>query len=649
MANEVLVLLFDERGTTDVAAAYAFRCSGVAVAVTTTHPLLRGTIRDPVERLTPRAAPVREPVDEAVDSASALLCDQGADPGDVAARGGVRLGIRALVASCRGLRGTKPTGVVLCSNGSMSGLAQRVFCVFGGSLVVAVALSAPAVGDSWGPAKVFVPIERQGTDARAAVDSSGATVTVYLSSTARSHGVGARIDPGSGAPVSLRSISGPDPGEDEVFNPPSLVMNARGDAVAQWSELFSARLWVAVRHPGGRFRGPQQIGYGDDYETVAQTGPDGDGVVAYGTNAGLRVRSVGAAGVFFGRSRLLSRGSPDSVRLAVGKRGGALVSWQVRHRRGTAAFVAWRAARGRRWRVRRLAGVARGNTWVRSSMAQNGRSAVTWQSASSRRVRQFAVRGSAGRGFGRPVALTRRLRAIGPADIAVNGSGQVVAAFGLGPKKSRTMAVSQATGTGRFRGARRQGARGAISAPPRVSLNDAGAAVLSWEPVVASRRGLAVSSRAAGGEFVAAEMLREASRPYFSGFFVDRVGVAYGAWDQGGLRSAVWNAGYPITGVRVIGAPICGDSPNLASNATGAAVLAWSDGCGGGMSATVRASVRPPGGAFGEPVVISDAAEEIAAGGIDAAAVGPTGTATVVWAPIGRRYGTLIGADFRGP
>jgi hypothetical protein len=282
-------------------------------------------------------------------------------------------------------------------------------------------------------------------------------------------------------------------------------------------------------------------------------------------------------------------------------------------------------------------------------MAQNGRLAVTWQAASSRWVRQFAVRGSVRRGFGRPVALTRRLRAIGPADIAVNGAGQVVVAFGLGAKKSRTMAVSQAPRTGRFRNARTLGARAAISAPPRVSQNEAGAAVLSWEPVVAGRRGLAVSSRAAGGEFVAAELLRGASRPYFSGFFVDLAGVAYGAWDQGGLRSAAWNAGYPLTGVRVIGAPICGDSPNLASNAMGAALLAWSDRCGGGMYGTVRASMRSPGGAFGEPAVLSDAAEEIAAGGIEAAAVGPTGTATVVWAPIGRRYGTLIGADFRGP
>ena len=68
--------------------------------------------------------------------------------------------------------------------------------------------------------------------------------------------------------------------------------------------------------------------------------------------------------------------------------------------------------------------------------------------------------------------------------------------------------------------------------------------------------------------------------------------------------------------------------PDLAIGADGTAIAVWTAPAPDPLAALVRASLRPPGGAFGAPVTVAT----VGLTGIPRVAVGPDGTAIVVWA-----------------
>ncbi len=280
----------------------------------------------------------------------------------------------------------------------------------------------------------------------------------------------------------------------DVFDPPVLAANARGDAVAAWIATPGngrSRLWVALRRAGGSFGRPSVlVGTGSLSQASVAVGERGDLVVAFQrtVDGERRVQArVRRAGHSFGALDDLgvSRGRafPDATMTRTGR---AYVAWQTfdvgeEVNEPTRVYAAVKPAGPRRFRTAQLldAGDATGGVdgTVAVAAAEDGTATVAWNGK---------VGGGEGTTFPVRVATTDARAVFGAGRALAGGAGQLrdvaVAADG-------TAAVAwSATASGSFEGAAltaavRPAGAPRFGAPETISAEPAGvteAAVLAF-------------------------------------------------------------------------------------------------------------------------------------------------------------------------
>jgi hypothetical protein len=196
-----------------------------------------------------------------------------------------------------------------------------------------------------------------------------------------------------------------------------------------------------------------------------------------------------------------------------------------------------------------------------------------------------------GGSFQRPQRLTRRRVEGTDVDVAIAASGEALVTWAenetlaaLGRARARVVVARRAPGRGRRFGRPVELSRGQAGAhDPEVDMTAGGEAVAVWEELTTRRRGtsprrISAAVRPAGGAFGAPVALSDAQR---------------------GFRAFPG----PLLLERMV--------PRVAVLPSGAALAVWerASGVARACCQRVEAAIRPAGGAFGAPAVLTEAAE----------------------------------------
>lgn len=261
---------------------------------------------------------------------------------------------------------------------------------FSASVVaVALATAAPASGARWGAEYPVVPAERHADTESLSFDRLGNTMLVYQANVPGSEerAIVAQLRPPGGAFGAPTQLSGPDPGEEEIWAGPFLEVNSTGAALVRWDELFNIHPWLAVYRPGRGFGPPQPVVAKRDIRGIGpgahvSMGAGGHAAALYGDRFGVSIRllprgamrlgpPVRLAGPMGGRVRALQPG--------VSPTGGVIAAWSLSRARSCEVYAANLPNPHARWHVERLP--VRCAPRSRPVMVTNdrGQAALTWR------------------------------------------------------------------------------------------------------------------------------------------------------------------------------------------------------------------------------------------------------------------------------
>lgn len=362
--------------------------------------------------------------------------------------------------------------------------------------------------------------------------------------------------------------------------PPAVTGNDAGRAVAAWAARDGVQ--ATLRTPGGPWFSPARVpgsSRGASDVVVAMT-RDGRAAVAWVQDGRVRASLRPERRRFLPGATVSPRGQVASApRVAFGL--------------GCQPLVAWAADDGRGGSVIRAAcGRGDGRFGVVSAVSPAGERASTPAVAGGPTGVIALWRGNAGGAY-RVRAATR-----GPA-------GGFSPALTVSPPST------------------------AVVVDPSVALAPDGTAVAAWTLTRGDSVTAQAATRAVTGEWTApSDLSRPAAQVRGARAAVDATGAAVVAWSRGGVvQAATRPPGGAWSGPADLSAPasIAG-APALAVSGNGAAVVAWPAQTGD--VAVAEAVLRPAGGTFGEPAVISDPGRPATS---PQAAIGDDGVAPVVW------------------
>lgn len=362
--------------------------------------------------------------------------------------------------------------------------------------------------------------------------------------------------------------------------PPAVAGNDAGRAVAAWATRDAVR--TTLRTPAGPWFSPTRVpgsGRGATDVATAMT-RDGRAAVAWVQDGRVRASVRPERRRFLPAATLSPRGQVASApRVAFGLGCQPLVAWASDDRRGNAVI---RAACGR----------ADGRFGPVAAVSPPGERAST-----------PAVAG-------------------GPTGVIVlwrgdQGGAYRVRAATRGPSGGFSPAVTVSP------------ASSSVVVDPSVALAPDGTAVAAWTLTRGDAVVAQAATRAVTGEWTApADLSRPAAQVRGARAAVDAAGAALVAWSRGGVVQAATRAPGAAWSAPVDLSPpssIAG-APALAVSGSGAAVVAWP--AQAGALPVAEAVLRPAGGAFGAPAVISDPGRPATS---PQAAIGDDGVAPVAW------------------
>ena len=292
------------------------------------------------------------------------------------------------------------------------------------------------------------------------------------------------------------------------------------------------------------------------------------------------------------------------------------------------------------------------------AMNDGGAAVIAWAAGNGSRSRLQVATRPAGGVIGSPGTLSRADATAYGSDVAIAASGAAIVVWGSERgSRSRVMAAWRPAGATGFL------TPVALSAPaerdvfPRVALNDAGEAIVTWGQFNGSKFVVQAAFGRPGAAFTAPvgisgplKELAAAVKYVDPKASIDAAGNAIVVWENSkGVRGFVEGALRPAAGR--FGAPTrlsAGNAsfdPDLAMNARGEAVVAWYSLAADGWSARVRGAIRPPGGAFGPAADLSGPESAIYGPTV---AIGDSGDALVAWTP-GDFDEALVDAAVRAP
>jgi hypothetical protein len=233
-----------------------------------------------------------------------------------------------------------------------------------------------------------------------------------------------------------------------------------------------------------------------------------------------------------------------------------------------------------------------------------------------------------------------------PVDISATGQNAVNPEIAVGPDGTAAAAWQRSNGSNTIIQAAIRPPGGSFGAPvdlsapgqnafgnPQVAVDPSGAVTVVWSRSNGSDEIVQASTRPPGGSFGAPVNLsatgQDNDRPQVA---TGPEGTATVVWRRSdGTNTIIQAATRPPGGV--FGAPITistigqdAQAPQIATASDGTATAVWFGNVGGNF--IIQAATRPPGGAFGAPVELSAIGQNAFNPQI---AVGPDGTATVVW------------------
>jgi len=353
----------------------------------------------------------------------------------------------------------------------------------------------------------------------------------------------------------------------------------------------------------------------------------GRAVAAWATRDGVRVTLRTPGGPWYSPTRVpgsVRGASSVSVAMTTGGRAGA--AWV----QGGRVRAAIRPERRRFLRAAALSPRGRVDSSPRMAFGRGCTPLVAWTSADAQGRSQ--VRAACGRADGR----------FAPA-VVVSPPGERAStpAVAGGPTGVIVVWRQDEGGTYRVRAATRGPVGGfspavtvspastAVVVDPSVALAPDGTAVAAWTLTRGESVTAQAATRAITGEWTApADLSRPAAQARGARAAMDGRGAALVAWSRSGVvqvaerpPGGAWSAPVDMSP-----AGTTAGAPSLAASGSGAAVVAWP--AQSGAVAQVQAALRPAGGAFGPPGVISDPGRPAIA---PQAAIGDDGVAPVAW------------------
>jgi hypothetical protein len=400
------------------------------------------------------------------------------------------------------------------------------------------------------------------------------------------------------------AVSLPGPAADPASaDAPSAAMNGAGDAIVAWAgadEDANTEILVAVRRAGGAFSAPRLVSRvpltREARSVVVAMDERGAAIVAWRLDAFNRRSVVQAAALSIAGPvsppmTLSRRADPSLVKVAVSAAGDAIVGWARQDRSGKVVQVSTRAA---------------------------------------------------GSGLSRPVSLSAIRGFAGQFDLAMNAAGDAVVAWSRRPL--RRNGVVQATVRRAGRGFSRPVAvsRGTtVTETPTVAIDAAGDAIVAWERF--DRSGthdvVQVAIQAAGQAFSAPAGLSARSREARLGdVAMDAAGDAVAVWTDGRpgreplngvVRAAIRSAGAGFTQPIVLAR--AGSGAFVAMNPAGAAIVTWAPGTSSFYYVPgALVALRAPGGPFSPPALIAHG-RIVGAYGAQPIAISGSGDAILAW------------------
>lgn len=278
------------------------------------------------------------------------------------------------------------------------------------------------------------------------------------------------------------------------------------------------------------------------------------------------------------------------------------------------------------------------------AMNDAGAAVVAWTSYRGPRSRVQSASRSAGGVLQAPVTLSRGDDEADGAQAAIDEAGAAIVVWASERgSRSRVMAAWRPAGARRFTQPVALSAPAARVVSPQVAVNAAGEAIVTWGQFNGRRFIVQVASRAAGGAFTSPvpvsgplEQLAGGVRSVLPKASIDAAGNAIVVWErvrgEGGIIEAALRArGGRFAPPVKLSRGAESFAPALATNARGETVVAWYARASDGANLAVLASIRSPGGAFGEPADLSGPEAVIYGPSVS---IGDAGDALVAWSTV---------------
>lgn len=372
--------------------------------------------------------------------------------------------------------------------------------------------------------------------------------------------------------------------------PPTVALDARGDAVAAWSEAalnglsVSYAMRTSVRPAGGRWQSPTALSSDGLYPLVALDAA-GDAIASWESRSGIPLAMRTADGVW-STPQILYSGKHRAPQVAGDARGDAIILWD-----GGGIHAAVRPAGGVFGPAQLITGSSDAQD-PRVAMNARGDAIVAWlathgQGGSMRAAfRPSGGRWSAPRTLSDPRARTSRPQ------VAIDGCGGTTIVWAAFSPRAGFIETAGRTDGGRWSS---QHAIATVPAAPSldVGMDTRGDATVVWsQPSLRGRSKIWTRTRSSRGRWSAAQPIPHAEGLSPS-IAVDPRGNALLAWEGSEIEVIARPAGGHWQRVhRLSRRPIRYGQPRVVLDAQGDALVAWQDNSDL-ANASIETSVDP--------------------------------------------------------
>jgi PKD domain len=272
-----------------------------------------------------------------------------------------------------------------------------------------------------------------------------------------------------------------------------------------------------------------------------------------------------------------------------------------------------------------------GGEQMEVAMGANGEVAMAWASFVAGKVTAQIVTRAPSGSFSAPLMLSPSGSEAKAPVVAVDGAGEVVAAW---PAAGSNYIIEAATVSGATVSAPQKlsaGGENAIS--PAIAMDERGDAIVAWTRENGSERVVQAVFRPAGGHFgTAVSLPTKSGNTLHPEVAIDAAGDATVVWERfNGVEEIVEQATRPAaTGAFTEPTELASSSgnpmePSVAMNAAGDTAVAW---VSPGVGKVIQAVSRPAGGSFGKSANLTG---EVPAASQPQVALDGQGESTVVW------------------